>query len=1453
MASHTGNPTFENMVESTRALMEYEHSGKHVSTYAERSAFRTLKRFGCLFIKGISGSGKSNLGLRLMAGIASETSRTPVIITAPSEWNMIPQTGQTKYIVMLDDIFGSSNMIQGHVDRWLRTFNIIWPIVEAKHIFLIMTSRPDVYDQCASQVDTSILMQHLKCITLDKDEYKLKVNEKKRFLKVYCGRSCISKEDMDEIAETAHSSLGFPQCCRFFASSRQAQSNGKTFFLKPFEFLAQEIDILEESDPFGYFVLLLVLLHKGQLKTKTLDTREAPETFQNILCALQNISHSSTFPSRSNIRLKANSLCDSFLTISDNHYTFSHQSIFDAVFLKMAPSYKMCIGVCPVMLLVEKVRESSSLDSPTEDLIILTNDNYYLLADRITEIMVSEKCLDVLDHPSLKEKEFAKFVFQKWSTEDMISRLLNTTFGVTLKAESPNPLVYLSDITLFECDNMLSCMALKGNVELVMLLLPVSHTYLHASVLRQIMACAIYGGHHQLYEILLQMGVHPDNNCFRALCAVPYMQDISMIHGTMYSQDVRYFEMLDFTHLFTLLALNHNRVIVDLLLKQLNTEHLSLLSKCVINIFEVLSSGGSHHNQIYNIDDTLQHIIEALLTTGCNVNPESLLYRAASHVTPSAMRCVFKVYPGVNVDKTHHNLGRTPLTAALEFGGLECLALLLEHDPSISVTEDVPSKANVMHMAAKSKLSSKRKMEMIYERLLSEHQIPQHELGIVDMFDQGNTKQLHPDHFAKIKCLVDKRDFMKQAPLHIAAANGNVESVRFLISIGAMVDIQDGEMDTPLHLAASFNHLDCIYALLEAKASVEIKDSLGYTPLTNPFWSSKQTTELLLHAGSDINHTGGRNVTCLLTAVQYGDIDQVRLLCNKGADPNAYVSEGSTVLFEAVLKCDLDMITCLCEHGARLDLTNETGCSLVHIAAASKIDPVEKLIYILDEKHSPVDVADDHGRTAMFPAVLSRNAEILEVLLERHFDRTMVDDTGNSVLHVLSMEHDYCEALLDILSQFDTQFLNIQSNSGATALHLLAEYNNASGTRKLLERGAHPSLQDHLGMTPLHNAVLSNSFDCIQLLLQYKGVQWITDTKMRTALHYAFMQRNNTCVQPLLNEEGLDVNLQDVDGCTALHIAAEYGRSDNVKSLLDRGADPCLQDNKGKTALHTACEWGNRETVELLLNTMTNPFSVDLSLRSPLHLASWSCSSKTVKLLLDKGAYPFASDLKNRTPLHIAAKGSDSTSVKYLLEAKSDPCSVDEKGDTPLHCSAKSRLASNVKLLLESGAKTDIQNKKGNTALHLTAYMNFNKGTEHLLEYGADLKIQNHQGQTPLHFACQRGSYGSVHRLLQSGANASVRDNKERTPLHYALEAIKTWNVHFKKFADEYLLIVKALSSIACDVYARCETPLEMFLSSDISSMNDEDDGKDPDDYDEYCPDNEEYKKTVIAILEGNQ
>lgn len=81
------------------------------------------------------------------------------------------------------------------------------------------------------------------------------------------------------------------------------------------------------------------------------------------------------------------------------------------------------------------------------------------------------------------------------------------------------------------------------------------------------------------------------------------------------------------------------------------------------------------------------------------------------------------------------------------------------------------------------------------------------------------------------------------------------------------------------------------------------------------------------------------------------------------------------------------------------------------------------------------------------------------------------------------------------------------------------------------------------------------------------------------------------------------VDAQDDDGRTALHMAAANGYTSIAQVLLKAGANTEMKNTSGNTALHWACVGGSASMVELLLGHGANPAALNTAGKAPIDSA----------------------------------------------------------------------------------------------------------------------------------------------------------------------------------------------------------------------------------------------------------
>ncbi|RYG41581.1 ankyrin repeat domain-containing protein, partial [archaeon] len=182
---------------------------------------------------------------------------------------------------------------------------------------------------------------------------------------------------------------------------------------------------------------------------------------------------------------------------------------------------------------------------------------------------------------------------------------------------------------------------------------------------------------------------------------------------------------------------------------------------------------------------------------------------------------------------------------------------------------------------------------------------------------------------------------------------------------------------------------------------------------------------------------------------------------------------------------------------------------------------------------------------------------------------------------------------------------------------------------------------------------------------------------------------------------GANVNIQAMNGATALHRAAARGRVAVVRHLLRQpGIDPSLLDVADSTPLMYACQRGRLDVARLLLETVSRVGDVDVKGNTALHalaaskdVDSAANAVSLAALLVEVGinvmhrnsAGKLASDVATSPtladflkgiqwrgdtplpPLHAAVFNGDAACLRSLLDHHFDLYAVDDAGNTAMH------------------------------------------------------------------------------------------------------------------------------------------------------------------------------------------
>ena len=376
--------------------------------------------------------------------------------------------------------------------------------------------------------------------------------------------------------------------------------------------------------------------------------------------------------------------------------------------------------------------------------------------------------------------------------------------------------------------------------------------------------------------------------------------------------------------------------------------------------------------------------------------------------------------------------------------------------------------------------------------------------------------------------------------------------------------------------------------------------------------------------------------------------------------------DGSVLHFQDL---DLEMIKCLVRLGADIGLRNTRGQNPIQLAMHQQNQDLAVML-IQCARERDLSVLKTNSRM-LLDAVDSTMPTVLKIIL----DDESVDLSEPSLLQEEhSMLGNYVTTPLEHACLFGIE-------SSARILMTHPRIINAQ-----LKVEWRPSRHNPTGVAFL--STLQGWRDLTFIALQNfpTNIASERDLDGRTILHHAAMEEwhevLDLCIEKLSSSK---LNIQDKNGMTALHYAARMRNWYGSERLLDAGADALMEDVEGRTPGHSAAEAGSDRVLRLLLDKgAIAPDHFDHHRRTVLHYtATWNLTSIVESLIELNPDSVKAKDRDGRTAAHMAALFGSTATLSLLLSTHLvDINAPDERGRTLLHCAVESRITSCIDELL---------------------------------------------------------------------------------------------------------------------------------------------------------------------------
>ncbi|KAI8680929.1 hypothetical protein NCS55_00341800 [Fusarium keratoplasticum] len=331
----------------------------------------------------------------------------------------------------------------------------------------------------------------------------------------------------------------------------------------------------------------------------------------------------------------------------------------------------------------------------------------------------------------------------------------------------------------------------------------------------------------------------------------------------------------------------------------------------------------------------------------------------------------------------------------------------------------------------------------------------------------------------------------------------------------------------------------------------------------------------------------------------------------------------------------------------------------------------------------------------------------------------------------------------------------------------------------LLELGANPSLPERPFRSNLRLALEAEAWDLYDALLSHP----MTDLSARnqqggTLLHDQVQCGSLERIAEMLNLiDEVDLNSQDREGYTPLHVATSLGREEAVRMLLGKpGIRLNLTDNIGRTPLTLATYWGLKKMALVLIeHSEAFPVAREGHL-SALVLAAKHGDKDICNRLMVACQYQnlsFHLDMSGKGLLHHAAINDWNDVIETCLRRGGRTINInqiDHSGRSALHYASSLGNVASCQALIEGGASLTLQDRLGRTAVQDAADAGFKDALILLLRSGrVDPNQRDIEGRNLVHWAATLDCVDAMKLISQMpGVKLNQRDRHGKTPIDIA-------------------------------------------------------------------------------------
>uniref|UniRef100_A0A1S4GZF1 RING-type E3 ubiquitin transferase n=1 Tax=Anopheles gambiae TaxID=7165 RepID=A0A1S4GZF1_ANOGA len=237
--------------------------------------------------------------------------------------------------------------------------------------------------------------------------------------------------------------------------------------------------------------------------------------------------------------------------------------------------------------------------------------------------------------------------------------------------------------------------------------------------------------------------------------------------------------------------------------------------------------------------------------------------------------------------------------------------------------------------------------------------------------------------------------------LQVAAHQGHVELVKYLILMGANVNVVDKEGDSTLHYAAFGNQPEVMRVLLQHNASIDELNSSHCSALhISAHKKPPHCVKVLLEFGANVNMQDAYGDTALHDAIGKENTEVVELLCScPTLDLTIRNHRGFNALHHASLKGNVHAARHIIRLARQLvNVRKDDGFAALHLTALNGHTRVIEVL--VQEGQADINIRNNRSQTPFLLAVSQGHTAAIEKLVDLGADVRARDEDGDNAMHL---------------------------------------------------------------------------------------------------------------------------------------------------------------------------------------------------------------------------------------------------------------------------------------------------------------------------------------------------------------------------------------------------------------------------------------------------------------------